>query len=376
MGLYSPISATRRVTSLTGSPSASASSRWPVREVGRNSCSGGSNRRMQTGWPSMMRNSWTKSSRCIGSSRSSTAARPAGVSAKIISRITTRRAGSKNMCSVRQRPMPPALKLRAVWASSGVSALARMPMSRSASAQPISVWKASSSAASSIGGSPTSTCPVVPSMVITSPLRRMRPSGALICWFGMSNCSAEAPTMQGRPMPRPITAACEVMPPRSVRTATEACIPRMSSGEVSRRTSTQGSRRAALAWASFAVKTMRPEAAPGLAAMPVASTSRGAVGSTWRCSSSVSWFGSTRISASCGVMIPSSASRTAMRTLARDERGTRTPSRIWTWPPSMTNSTCISSRSFSRIRAALALSWAKASGATSSSDGPRGSFSR
>ena len=35
------------------------------------------------------------------------------------------RSGSKNMCSVRQRPMPSAPNLRAVSASSGVSALAR-----------------------------------------------------------------------------------------------------------------------------------------------------------------------------------------------------------------------------------------------------------
>ena len=47
------------------------------------------------------------------------------VSARIISRTATMRSPSKNMCSVRQRPMPSAPKLRAARASAGVSALAR-----------------------------------------------------------------------------------------------------------------------------------------------------------------------------------------------------------------------------------------------------------
>ena len=42
-----------------------------------------------------------------------------GLSAKIISRITVRRSSSKNMCSVRQRPMPSASNIRAVVASAG-----------------------------------------------------------------------------------------------------------------------------------------------------------------------------------------------------------------------------------------------------------------
>ncbi len=48
----------------------------------------------------------------------------------IICRTAPMRSGSKNMCSVRHRPMPSAPNLRAVSASSGVSALARTPMRR------------------------------------------------------------------------------------------------------------------------------------------------------------------------------------------------------------------------------------------------------
>ena len=48
----------------------------PRRACGRNSCSGGSSRRMVTGSPAMMRNSSTKSSRWNGSSLASAARRP------------------------------------------------------------------------------------------------------------------------------------------------------------------------------------------------------------------------------------------------------------------------------------------------------------
>ena len=92
---------------------------------GRNSCSGGSSSRIVTGRPRMMRNSSTKSSRCMGRILASAARRPSMVSATIISRMATMRPPSKNICSVRQSPMPSAPKRRAMRASSGVSALAR-----------------------------------------------------------------------------------------------------------------------------------------------------------------------------------------------------------------------------------------------------------
>ena len=84
---------------------------------GRNSCSGGSSRRIVTGRPVMISNSSAKSWRCIGSSLASAARRPCLVSARIISRTATMRSPSKNMCSVRQRPMPSAPNERATRAS-------------------------------------------------------------------------------------------------------------------------------------------------------------------------------------------------------------------------------------------------------------------
>ena len=97
---------------------------------GRNSCSGGSSRRIVTGRPAMISNSSRKSERCIGSSLSSAARRSFSVSARIISRMATMRSPSKNMCSVRQSPMPSAPNERAMRASAGVSALVRTFMRR------------------------------------------------------------------------------------------------------------------------------------------------------------------------------------------------------------------------------------------------------
>ena len=50
----------------------------------------------------------TKSARCSGSSLASAARRPASSSARIIWRTAVMRLASKNMCSVRHRPMPSA----------------------------------------------------------------------------------------------------------------------------------------------------------------------------------------------------------------------------------------------------------------------------
>ena len=55
--------------------------------------------------------------RCIGSSLASARRRPASSRATIISRIAPMRSPSKNMCSVRQRPMPSAPNPRAMRAS-------------------------------------------------------------------------------------------------------------------------------------------------------------------------------------------------------------------------------------------------------------------
>ena len=67
--------------------------------------------------------------------------RPSRSSARIIFLMSTIRWPSKNMCSVRQRPIPSAPNSRALAASLGASALVRTLRVRTLSAQPMSVAK-------------------------------------------------------------------------------------------------------------------------------------------------------------------------------------------------------------------------------------------
>ena len=69
-------------------------------------------------------------------------------------------------------------------------------------------------------------------------------------------------------MPRATTAAWEVIPPRTVKIPCAADIPSISSGDVSKRTKITFSPLFAQSFASSAVKTIRPHAAPGEAARP------------------------------------------------------------------------------------------------------------
>ena len=124
---------------------------------------------MVTGSPSMMRKSSMKSPRCIGSSFASAFLRPATSSAMIISRTATMRCASKNICSVRQRPMPSAPKRFAVRASAGVSALARTPILRALSAHCMRMAKSPDSSGWMVATDPSMTSPVAPSMVMVSP---------------------------------------------------------------------------------------------------------------------------------------------------------------------------------------------------------------
>ncbi len=97
-------------------------------------------------------------------------------------------------------------------------------------------------------------------------------------------------------MPRATTAAWLVIPPRTVRIPWAAAMPSMSSGLVSRRTRITFSPRAAHALASSAVKTIRPQAAPGEAARPLPTTWAAfrAAASNCGCSRASSCLGSTR----------------------------------------------------------------------------------
>ena len=84
-------------------------------------------------------------------------------------------------------------------------------------------------------------------------------------------------------MPRATTAAWLVMPPRLVTIPRAACMPWMSSGLVSVRSRITASPRLARSSASSASKTTLPQAAPGDAGRPRASTRRGASGSRVGC---------------------------------------------------------------------------------------------
>ena len=89
--------------------------------------------------------------------------------------MATMRTPSKNICSVRQSPIPSAPNERAMRASAGVSALVRTFMRRISSAHAMTLEKSPDSSGCSIGTTPFSTCPVPPSMVMTSPLRSVTP---------------------------------------------------------------------------------------------------------------------------------------------------------------------------------------------------------
>ena len=140
--------AVSRVASRPGSaPSASARATRAVSSAsgGRNSCSGGSSSRMVTGRPSIAARMPTKSARCSGSSAASAASSSSGPSARI-SRSTSSRRSPRNMCSVRHSPMPVGAEPpRPRGRPDGVSAFARTPSSRTASAWPSSRCTAATS---------------------------------------------------------------------------------------------------------------------------------------------------------------------------------------------------------------------------------------
>ena len=76
--------------------------------------------------------------------------------------------------------MPSAPNLNATRASFGVSALARTPSLRTLSAHPIRVVNSPDSVGSVIGTRPIRTCPVEPSMVMTSPALNVCPPTLMV----------------------------------------------------------------------------------------------------------------------------------------------------------------------------------------------------
>ena len=175
MGLNSCSESTLALITPTGNLSCLAIPFCWAASCGTNSCRGGSSRRIVTGNPFMALKMPSKSLRWIGLSLANAFLRPFSSSARIISRTARMRSPSKNMCSVRQRPMPSAPKRRATSESCGVSALARTLSFRALSAHCISVPNSFENLASLVGVWPSMTSPDEPSIDTQSPFLTVLP---------------------------------------------------------------------------------------------------------------------------------------------------------------------------------------------------------
>jgi hypothetical protein len=174
MGLNSCMLSTLALIRSTGIPLFWDTSRMSSSVLGRNSCSGGSRVRMVTGRFPMMPRMPLKSSFCMGRSLARAFFLPSRSEARIISRTASIRSPSKNMCSVRQSPIPSPPNCMVTCASFGVSALARTPIFRHLSAQLISNEKSPESSGWISLASPSRTSPVLPSRVMYSPRWTLR----------------------------------------------------------------------------------------------------------------------------------------------------------------------------------------------------------
>ena len=194
--------------------------------------------------------------------------------------------------------------------------------------------------------SPLYIFPVVPSSEIKSPSWNVYPP-SVNSFASSSIAIAPQPDTQHVPMPLATTAAWDVIPPRTVRIPCAACIPSISSGDVSRRTRMTRSFLFSFTsrLASSAVNTILPAAAPGEAgsASPITSPAFKASVSNVGCSTWSSDFASILSTASCGVIFPSSTKSHAIRIAAC---AVRLPLRVckkYSFPSSMVNSiSCIS----------------------------------
>mmetsp|Transcript_18912 Transcript_18912/g.40089 ORF Transcript_18912/g.40089 Transcript_18912/m.40089 type:complete len:202 (+) Transcript_18912:1897-2502(+) len=184
----------------------------------------------------------------------------------------TRGRWSKNICSVRQRPMPPAPRRRAMAASAPVSALASTSIVFTSWTNSMNLPSLPLISGFEVGMAPRSTSPVVPLSESVSP-SRIRTSPIFTSRFS-SSTTIDSPTPQTQvlPQPRATTAACDVLPPRAVRMPSAANMPATSSGEVSCliRIALMPSLR--LCSTSADEKHATPTAAPGEALSPLAIT--------------------------------------------------------------------------------------------------------
>mmetsp|Transcript_24658 Transcript_24658/g.53317 ORF Transcript_24658/g.53317 Transcript_24658/m.53317 type:complete len:397 (+) Transcript_24658:1211-2401(+) len=329
MGLDSCMSRTRCLHWSGGMPPLDAtrsisSSKVRLYGSGRNSCRGGSSRRTVICRSPMMRKILAKSSVCMGSSFSRQEARSSWVLLSIMCRKRSMREGWKNMCSVRHRPTPSAPMRSAASTSVGVSAFASTLMRLYLSAQSMTVRKLSSCPTETVGMAPMYTRPVEPSMVMVSPSLMDPPEREQTVPASGSMYRSWAPVTAGLPMPLMTTAAWEVSPPRRVSTPVAACMPPMSSAEVSSRTRMQASWAAQLSSACSLVNTTLPTAAPEEAARPLARVHSATLGSSGlaKVASIMEWvkksicLGSMRSRASLSVISLSPTIATAMLTAA------------------------------------------------------------
>ncbi len=118
---------------------------------------------------------------------------------------------------------------------------------------------------------PAITSPVEPSIESVSLWVNVLPPTLILRPFS-SIVISPAPATQQRPQPRATTAAWLVMPPVLVRMPTAECMPSMSSGLVSLRTSSTCSPASVRSTASAAVNASLPTAAPGEAGRPSVSS--------------------------------------------------------------------------------------------------------
>ena len=153
----------------------------------------------------------------------------------IIFTTTCRLSSLKNICSVRQRPIPWAPKSRARCASWALSAFAQTSsfLTWSANLRSVFSWLV-------IFGSikcawPKITSPLAPFREMISPSLITRLL-IFISFLVKLTMICSQPAIQGLPRPRAITAAWLVMPPRAVKIPSAAIIPCTSLGLVSGRT--------------------------------------------------------------------------------------------------------------------------------------------
>ena len=171
---------------------------------------------MVTGLPSRASYSFSKSPCCSGKIFSRAASLSSTVSEQIISRNASILLPSKNICSVRQRPIPSAPSSLAFAASLGVSALVRTCNLLYLSAHAMILPNSPAMVASTVGIMPSQILPVEPSIDSQSPSWYSFPARTNFL-FASSIMISEQPDTQQVPIPRATTAAWLVIPPRTVR---------------------------------------------------------------------------------------------------------------------------------------------------------------